>query len=220
MNVNDFYERYWQQPDKNSSELGLEFAPRKALLKRALRDIPQGSLVLDAGCGTGEFSGYLAEMGFSVTGVDISSNAVRFAQKKYPEVRFQTAALEAGLPFKDASFVAIWSSEVLEHLFDVHQALSEVNRVLHLNGKLVLTTPYHGLVKNLIITFKGFDNHFHPYLSHIRFFTRHTLTACLEHAGFTVEQWGGIGRTWPVWKSQTVIARKVAAPGLPPEIVG
>lgn len=220
MNFAQFYERYWQRPDEIHSEHGLELAARKALLRRALRPLSPGSAVLDAGCGVGTFSRFLADQGLAVTGVDIAANAVAHARKRYPELEFHAAALEAGLPFKDARFAAVWCSEVLEHLFDVHAALTELNRVLRPGGLLVLTTPYHGLAKNLIITLKGFDRHFNPYLSHIRFFSRRTLLACLDHAGFALVEWGGIGRAWPVWKSQTVICRKAGPPGPAPEIVG
>jgi 2-polyprenyl-6-hydroxyphenyl methylase/3-demethylubiquinone-9 3-methyltransferase len=220
MNATEFYERYWQRPAEIGSELGLAVAPRQALLRRALRSLPPGAPVLDAGCGAGDFSAFIAGLGYNVIGVDVATAAVSHARRQHPQIQFHAAAIEAGLPFQDASFAAIWCSEVLEHLFDIHRALAELNRVLRPGGLLVLTTPYHGLAKNLIITLKGFDSHFNPYLSHIRFFTRRTLTGCIERAGFAVEAWGGIGRAWPVWKSQTMICRKVRAPGPAPEIIG
>jgi 2-polyprenyl-6-hydroxyphenyl methylase/3-demethylubiquinone-9 3-methyltransferase len=79
----------------------------------------------------------------------------------------------------------------LEHLFDVGAALTEINRVLRPGGKFVLTTPYHGLVKNLIVRVLAFERHYDPCGSHIRFFTRRSLKLCLEKAGFTVERLGG-----------------------------
>lgn len=220
MNVTEFYERYWQRPDAMRSEHGLEVAPRQALLRRALRRLPTGAAVLDAGCGPGDFSAFIAGLGFRTIGVDLATAAVAHARSRHPALSFHAAALEHGLPFADAAFDAVWCSEVLEHLFDVHAALAELNRVLRPGGTLVLTTPYHGLAKNLFITLKGFDTHYNPYLSHIRFFTRRTLSACLGRAGFALAEWGGIGRSWPVWKSQTAICHKVGAPGPAPEIIG
>jgi SAM-dependent methyltransferase len=159
-------------------------------------------------------------MGFAVTGIDISQTAVAYAQAQCPGAQFQVAMLEEKLPFADEAFAAIWCTEVVEHLFDVHAALAELNRVLRPGGKLILTTPHHGLLKNLVIATIGFDKHYNPYLSHIRFFTRRSLSVCLEHAGFAVDQWRGIGRRWPVWKSQFVVSRKLGLPGPAPEIVG
>jgi len=220
VNFTQFYERYWQRPAEIGSELGLAVAPRQALLRRALRSLPPGAPVLDAGCGAGDFSAFIAGLGFQSVGVDLSTAVVAHARSRYPSLSFHAAALEQGLPFADGTFAAVWCSEVLEHLFDVHAALAELNRVLRPGGTLVLTTPYHGLAKNLIITLKGFDAHYNPYLSHIRFFSRRTLTGCLRRSGFELGAWGGIGRTWPVWKSQTAICRKTGAPGPAPEIIG
>lgn len=220
MNISQFYERYWERPQEIDSEVGLEVEPRQELLRKALRGLPKGAPILDAGCGAGAFSGFLAELGFQIVGVDISARAVALGRERFPNVAFHAAALEAGLPLRNELFKAVWCSEVLEHLFDVHKALSEINRVLQPGGTLVLTTPYHGLLKNLIIALKGYDQHYNPYLSHIRFFSRRSLIGCIERAGFRVERWGGIGRRWPVWKSQTVIARKVGPPGPSPAIIG
>lgn len=221
MNLTRFYERYWQRPEATeSNDPGLEIEPRKKLLRKALKDVPRFAPVLDAGCGSGVFAAFLHQLDYTVCGIDISLNAITYAQKTYPALSFQVAIVESGLPFEAEYFAAIWFSEVIEHVFDVHATLAELNRVLQPGGKLILTTPYHGLVKNMIIVLKGYDKHFNPYLSHIRFFSRNSLTSCLERAGFVVEYWQGIGRTWPVWKSQFLVCRKISGPGPAPEIVG
>ena len=137
-----------------------------------------------------------------------------------PAAHLETASLEEGLPFASEAFAAIWCTEVLEHLFDVHTALTELNRVLMPGGLLVLTVPYHGLIKNLLIALGGFERHFNPYLSHLRFFTRKSLGACLAQGGFLALSWGGVGRYWPLWMSHFVVARKTANPSPAPEIVG
>src|SRR5688500_5662483 len=111
MNVTSFYERYWQRPSEVDSEIGLEVEPRQRLLAAALRGVPPGSPVLDAGCGMGGFSAFLADLGFHVTGVDVSATAVAHAHNRHPGIRFQAAALEAGLPFRTDSFAAVWCSE-------------------------------------------------------------------------------------------------------------
>lgn len=216
-----FYEHYWQNPEKkDTDETGLAVQPRKRLLKRALGDVSPPARVLDAGCGSGVFTRFLSELGYTVFGADISLNATTYARKRTPTVFFQVTMVETGLPYRAEYFSAIWFSEVLEHVFDVHAALAELNRVLKPGGKLILTTPYHGLVKNMIIVLKGYEQHYNPYLSHIRFFSRNSLTECLERAGFAIEQWQGVGRMCPVWKSQFVVCRKAQLPEASPEIVG
>ncbi len=216
MNTTDFYERYWLK------EAGRGFAvpDRQRKLREALRNIPAGSRVLDAGCGQGEFSDYLVQLGYQVIGVDISEVAVEKARQNVPQGHFEVTPLGAALPFAAEQFAAIWCTEVLEHLFDVHAALAELNRVLCPNGLLVLTTPYHGLIKNLAIAVAGFEHHYDPSISHIRFFTRQSLGACLQRAGFRVEKWSGFGRRRPLWMSFFVVARKATSPGPAPEIFG
>lgn len=220
MRISDFYEWYCQREGGSPADHGFALAERKVKLRKALGELPAGAPVLDAGCGSGEFTAFLADLGFSVTGVDILANAVVQAQQRCPGPRFEVASLEAGLPFADEEFAAVWCSEVLEHLFYVYAALAELNRVLQPDSKLVLTTPYHGLIKNIAIALLGFEKHYNPYLSHIRFFTRCSLAMCLERAGFAVEQWGGVGRHWPLWMAHFVVARKVALPEPAPEING
>ncbi len=221
MNLTQFYERYWQRATAiEGDESGLAIEPRKQLLKAGLKNVPPGAAVLDAGCGAGVFTDCLQQSGYAAVGIDISHNAVAHARKRYPTIPFQVAIVETGLPFAAEHFAAVWFSEVIEHVFDVHAALAELNRVLQPGGTLIVTTPYHGLLKNLIIVVKGYDRHYNPYLSHIRFFSRNSLSRCLERAGFAIERWQGVGRSWPIWKSQLVICRKIKAPEPAPEIVG
>ena len=108
----------------------------------------------------------------------------------------------------DKVFDVVFSSEVLEHVFDVAGTLTEYHRLLDDGGKLVLTTPYHGVAKNVAIALKGYERHYHPYHGHIRFFTRRSLNDCLVDAGFEVKHWRGLGRIWPLWKTMFVIAEK------------
>ncbi len=218
--VSSFYERYWEKEDGSLAEGTFALEERKALLRQSLAGIPAGAPVLDAGCGRGEFLLFLSELGYQVSGVDLSPAAISKARAAVPAARLETASLEQGLPFASETFAGIWCTEVLEHLFDVHSALTELNRVLMPGGLLVLTVPYHGIVKNLLIALGGFERHFNPYLSHLRFFTRKSLGACLTRGGFLALSWGGVGRYWPLWMSHFVVARKIAVPSPAPEIVG
>ena len=210
MTIAEFYEHYWQQPPGTPHCTESLVHERKALLQAVLSDLPKAATMLDAGCGRGTFTAFLHNLGFRMIGIDISRAAIAFARQQYPKVQFAVASLEGQFPFRDENFTAVWCTEVLEHLFDVRATLAELNRVLRPGGKLVLTTPYHGFIKNLLIVFLSFDRHYDPYGEHIRFFSRHSLQRCLEQSGFVVEHWTGVGRSWPVWMSQFVVARKTA----------
>ncbi len=128
--------------------------------------------VLDLGCGAGKFTRALLEAGYSTTGTDISNDALDLARKYVPQCNFQILRSDRSIPTPDDTYTAVWISEVIEHVLDVHSFLGEINRVLKQHSLLILTTPYYGCLKDLlIITFK-FDRHFDPEGSHIRFFDR------------------------------------------------
>jgi len=98
---------------------------------------------LDAACGEGYGSALLAGSASSVEGIDISSQAVSHAQKRYADLenlRFQLADCTS-LPFGDNEFDRVVSFETLEHLEAQEQLLSEFRRVLKPDGFLILSSP-------------------------------------------------------------------------------
>lgn len=100
--------------------------------------------VLDAGCGTGYGSFYLAKQRAKyVEGVDYSSKAIAFSRKRYAagNLRFQVMDLCRKLAFEDASFDVIFSSNVMEHLTVVDSFLQESCRVLTREGLLIAAVP-------------------------------------------------------------------------------
>ncbi len=71
-------------------------------------------------------------------------------------------------------------------------------------GHLILTTPYHGYFKNLVLALSGkMDNHFHVLWDggHIKFFSVKTLTKFLETEGYTDTYFKFAGRFPYLWKS-------------------
>ncbi len=106
--------------------------------------IRPGERVLDAGCGEGVLSWYLAERGVLVTAMDISKpnleNARRFLKKKGVADRVTLIHGDAEqMPFPDESFDLVVSSHVLEHLPDFDKGLSEIRRVT--KGRAIVALP-------------------------------------------------------------------------------
>jgi SAM-dependent methyltransferase len=159
---------------------------------------PGSRRVLDFGCNVGTATRLFAEAGHHVVGVDIAESVVAVARERVPSARFEVIESEAKLPFAEASFEFCFASEVIEHLFDVRGFLREVHRVLVPGGTFLVTTPYHGLVKNLVIALLYFESHFSPTGTHIRFFSRRSLARCLRAAGFEVERSRAVGRFFPL----------------------
>jgi 2-polyprenyl-3-methyl-5-hydroxy-6-metoxy-1,4-benzoquinol methylase len=108
------------------------------------RRLPEasGTRLLDAGCGTGGLLDVLhgAFPSWSLDGIDISETAVRYASRlPYAEIRQGSVT---DLPYADASFDAIVSTDVMYHrLVDPHAMLSQCCRVLKPGGLLVLNLP-------------------------------------------------------------------------------
>ncbi len=88
---------------------------REILLhNEALLDVPQGSRVLDIGCGTGALTQAFASVGYSVTGVDIAWNMVAFGRKRGLDCRYGNV-LE-GLDFPDGTFDLVVCAYVVHGL--------------------------------------------------------------------------------------------------------
>lgn len=95
--------------------------------------------LLDIGCGSGEISKQIANLGFRVYGIDISRRAIKTAKNR--GIIAIVGDITNIFPFKDGFFDYVFAGEVIEHLFDVRHFLLETNRVLKPDGKLLLTTP-------------------------------------------------------------------------------
>ena len=114
------------------------FAARLSRMKR----------VLDAGCGAGYGAAELARSALSVTGLDVSGEAIAYAREHYPlpNLRFLRASCEA-FPFPADSFDLVVAFEVIEHLRDARAFVEEARRVLTPGGQCVISTPnqaYYG----------------------------------------------------------------------------
>lgn len=102
----------------------------------------RGLNVLDAACGEGYGSALMANSAASVTGVDLSEQAIAHASGRYQRdnLQFQQGDCTA-LPFGDDQFDAVVSFETLEHLEDQDGLMSEFRRVLKPEGFLLISTP-------------------------------------------------------------------------------
>lgn len=175
---------------------------------RAIRD------VLDAGCGNGSFSAGLHEEGFTVSGCDLSPSGVEHAQARWPHLRFAVGSVYDDLlkPFKRTDpFDAVVALEVIEHLYSPRDFLDRAREALRPGGLLVLSTPYHGYLKNVALAVSGrLDAHFTALWDggHIKFWSRRTLTALLVERGLEPIGFRGTGRAPWLWKSMVVTARR------------
>lgn len=113
-----------------------------------LAELPPGSRVLDAACGTGRHAAFLSGRGHAVTGVDGSPEMLERAAAKVPRATFLTGELDR-LPLRDRSFDAAVCALALSHSRDIRPAVAELARVLRPGGRLVVSNP-HPLATGLL----------------------------------------------------------------------
>jgi 2-polyprenyl-6-hydroxyphenyl methylase/3-demethylubiquinone-9 3-methyltransferase len=186
---------------------GYLLAPVLELLKQA-----RAKTVLDLGCGNGAFADELSRHGMSVAGLDHSESGVTLARARYTKIAF--AQHDLGLPLPAAyigQYDAVVSVEVIEHLLLPRLLLRNASDALRPGGLVILTTPYHGYLKNLAIALcGGFDAHWHPLrdYGHIKFFSSSTLRALIEECGFSSLGVTTAGRIPPFAKSMVIAGVK------------
>lgn len=100
------------------------------------------AVVLDVGCGTGEFERLMLSEHPTqqMVGVDISEKMLLVAEQKcrdYPNVSFHTASASR-LPFTSNSFDVVVSASSFHYFDDPHAALAEMKRILKPDGRLVI----------------------------------------------------------------------------------
>ena len=110
----------------------------------------KGELILDVGCGNARDVIVFANNGAKTVGVDFSSGMIKEGKKDINKIGLKNIDLIIGsgtnLPFKEGIFDKISCSEAIEHIPNYVDAIAEMNRVLKVGGKLVITTPnWHSL---------------------------------------------------------------------------
>lgn len=115
-----------------------------------------GKEVVDIGCGPGEMLCDLIEKGCHVTGIDIAEGMLEVARKnirkKFPdyEPKLMCGNIEK-LDLEDQQYDCVICAGVIEYLKTDDNALKELNRILKLNGTLIITT------RNKACLFRIFD---------------------------------------------------------------
>jgi len=178
--------------------------------------LKEDSKILDVGCGGGQLVYDLYRNGYSnIYGFDVSPSAIEIAKQNFNEIEksfFVHNAYEKKLPKNiPEEFDLIISMEIIEHLFNPNIYLTNVYTWLLKNGYFILTTPYHGWLKNLATALLNrFDKHFDPLSQggHIKFFSKKTISKLLNRTGFKAIKFHGSGRLPFLWKSMILVASK------------
>ena len=114
--------------------------------------------ILDAACGTGYGSYYLAKQAGEVHGIDISEEAINFCKQNYHNRKLYFHVMDVtNTSFSENTFDTIVSFETIEHLEHATNFLDEMKRILKTRGIFIVSTPVKGVYNK---TFLG-DNPFH-----------------------------------------------------------
>jgi SAM-dependent methyltransferase len=146
----------------------------RSLRSLVLRNLVPGQKILDAGCGTG---GMLARLGgFDPVGIDVSERAI--AHSKGRGLGRLCRASACALPFRDGSFDAVLSLDVLYHrqVPDDAAAVAECARVLRPGGTFLLHLPAYEWLSG------GHDRATHG----VRRYTRGRVRSLVQGAGLDV----------------------------------
>ena len=171
-----------------------------------------GRRIVDIGCGNGALCRELASRGYEVVGCEPSADGVRVAQSAAPELMFhQLGVDDEPSAVGNESFDVAIATEVIEHLVWPRNLPRFAKQVLRPGGHLIISTPYHGYMKYLVLALTNkWDAHLNPFWDggHIKFWSRKTLSQLLNEAGFRVVRFIGAGRLPFLWKSMIIVAQK------------
>ncbi len=115
---------------------------QRAKYEKALEKVDVAGLtVLDVGCGSGLFFGYVATSAGLVVGVDVSRALLKKAKERVRDFGnvFVLQADADFLPFREGFFGAVFAFTVLQNVPEPSRTLGELRRVALLNGRVVVT---------------------------------------------------------------------------------
>ena len=182
----EFWSEHWGGHDVDAL---LDVARRSPLTALVESGLPRAGLVVEAGCGLGQYVILLRERGHRAVGADWSVDALRRGRARAAGAPL--AAMDLGaLAMRDGAAAAYLSLGVVEHdVAGPERLLAEARRVLAPRGRLVLSVPYLNGVRRLFRAavlrrqraVRAAGGEFYQYA-----FTRPEVRRFLDRAGFDV----------------------------------
>ena len=213
--ISDYKDFGSLRPEPGDGESGKHLAPILVALISKQTGVRS---ICDLGCGNGYLANKLGVLGYNVTGVDAAESGIAIARKFHTanDVKFVCAQFGEEivkiLP-REKEFDLVVSSDVIEHLYRPAVLMETACQILKPGGHLLICTPYHGYMKNLVLSvLNKWDAHHgvHWDGGHIKFFSVKTLTSLVSHHGFVEIRFQYFGRAPWLWKNMICHARKAS----------
>ena len=183
-----------------------EFDARHASTLQMLAAHAPGRRLLEVGCGAGFFLKAAERAGWVVEGIELSTEASRFAVERLELPIRRERAEDA--PIEPGSFHAAAMFDVIEHLFDPRAVLTAIARALMPGGTLVISTPNIDSASRYLL---GIDWAVLSPLEHVYYFSEDSLRRLLEATGFSDVRFVRQHAMWG--PQQTINFRYTHAPG-------
>jgi len=179
-----FQRSYDEVADEYAAHIGGELAnkPLDRALLRVLVELAGASPVADIGCGPGHVTAFLAGLGTSAVGIDLSSRMIALGRKDHPEAEFRQGDF-LSLPASEGEFGAAVALYSIIHLepHELCPAFAEVHRTLRPAGPFLVAFHVGSEVRHLD------DWWGHEVDLDFRFLEPESVIASLDKAGFVVE---------------------------------
>lgn len=171
-----------------------------------------GGRLIDIGTGNGVLLPHWIRSGWEVAAIEPDVRGCSYAAVKAPTADVRSLSVDDDMPEEwRGRFDAAVCLEVVEHLYDPHRLPAAASFLLRKGGLIVVSTPYHGYLKNLAIALLGkWDFHHDPLWTggHIKFWSRAKLELLFKDHGFHAVSFRGAGRAPWLWKSMVMAFRK------------
>lgn len=197
----------------SSGKSGIRLADK---IIATIQNCPNVTSILDLGCGNGYIASRLASLGYRVTGVDASQSGIELARKhnSSDNLEFICAYINADLAnaFSGKYFDLILSSDVIEHMYCPADLIELATSLLRPSGQLIVATPYHGYLKNLLLAvLNKWDAHHGVGWDggHIKFFSVKTLHDLFAKYGYEDISFTFYGRVQLLYKNMICRGRKL-----------
>lgn len=162
-----------------SGESSFWVRSRNRLFKRIVLDqlVTTGKTkFLEIGCGTGGFIQQIVDNdNLEITGSEIYLQGLRYAKKNLPNVDFIQFDITQGVIGEE--FDIIVAFDVIEHIENDIAAISNINKMLHRGGSVVITVPQH------MFLWSKLDE----IVKHKRRYSRRELVVKLKENGFDID---------------------------------